>query len=332
VNGSDQGTLFELPAPEIEAAPPAPGASELAARLPELVRLGTMSWSFPGWRGLVYAPDAPEGALAARGLGAYARHPLLGAVEIDRSYYEPLGASLLAELAGQVPRQFRFLVKAHEACSVRRFPEHARYGRARGQANPRYLDPSYAADAVIGPTQSGLGEKLGAIVFQFPPSRQELTPEAFAGELGTFLSRLPRGVKYAVELRRADWFGPRYFQALLDTGAVHCHNAWSAMPPVLGQAKQVPPPARHPLIVRWLLAPGEAYEATRERFRPFDRLAREDQPTRAAIARLVARAAARGVPAIVTINNKAEGCAPASAFRLAQAIVDASNAPARAAP
>ena len=64
----------------------------------------------------------------------------------------------------------------------------------------------------------------------------------------------------------------------------------------------------------------------------FDRIAREDQPARAAIARLVARAAARGVPAIVTINNKAEGCAPESAFRLAQAIVEESNAPSRAAP
>lgn len=315
-----QATLFELPPPELQPAPPAEGVAELAARLPPNVRLGTMSWSFPGWRGLVYATEAPVGALSELGLGAYSKHPLLGAVEIDRSYYEPLGAEVLRAYADQVPDDFRFLVKAHEACSVRRFPGHARYGSKRDQLNPQYLDPVYAAEAVIGPIQSGLGAKLGAILFQFPPQREAAEPVAFADELAAFLSRLPRGVPYAIELRHAAWFGPRYFQALVEHGAVHCHNAWSGMPAVLAQARQVPPAARNPLIVRWLLAPGEAYSDARDRFRPFDRITREDEPVRSAIARLVAGAAAHGVPALVTINNKAEGCAPESAFLLARAI------------
>lgn len=315
-----RATLFELGPPELEAAPSEPGHAELAARLPPGVRLGTMSWSFPGWRGLVYAKDAPVGALSELGLGAYSKHPLLGAVEIDRSYYEPLGVEALRAYAEQVPDDFRFLVKAHEVCSVRRFPSHARYGQRRDRDNPLYLDPVYATEAVIGPIQSGLGPKLGAILFQFPPQREALEPAAFAGELAAFLSQLPRGVTLAIELRHAAWFGPRYFQALVDHGAVHCHNAWSAMPPVLAQARQVPPAARNPLIVRWLLAPGEAYADARDRFRPFDRITREDEPVRSAIARLVSRAAAHGVPALVTINNKAEGCAPESAIRLARAI------------
>jgi uncharacterized protein YecE (DUF72 family) len=315
-----QATLFELPPPELEPAPPEPGLSELAARLPRTIRLGTMSWSFPGWRGLVYAKEAPLGALSELGLGAYSKHPLLGAVEIDRSYYEPLDVEVLRAYAAQVPDDFRFLVKAHEACSVQRYPTHARYGSKRDQQNPLYLDPVYAAEAVVGPIQSGLGPKLGAILFQFPPQREAAEPAAFADRLSAFLSQLPRGVPYAIELRHAAWFGPSYFQALMANGAVHCHNAWSAMPAVLAQARQVPPAARNPLIVRWLLAPGEAYSDARDRFRPFDRITREDQPVRSAIARLVARAAAHGVPALVTINNKAEGCAPESAFRLARAI------------
>jgi hypothetical protein len=90
-----QATLFEVPPPVLEPAPPEPGLSELAARLPRSIRLGTMSWSFPGWRGLVYAKEAPLGALSALGLGAYSKHPLLGAVEIDRSYYEPLDVEVL---------------------------------------------------------------------------------------------------------------------------------------------------------------------------------------------------------------------------------------------
>jgi uncharacterized protein YecE (DUF72 family) len=318
-----QATLFELPERAIEAAPPSAEHGGLAAALPDGVRLGTMSWSFPGWRGIVYGKDAPVGSLSELGLGAYGKHPLLGAVEIDRSYYDPLSATVLRAYAEQVPSSFRFLVKAHEACSVRRYPRHARYGTKRGTLNPHYLDPGYARDAVVGPVQSGLGEKLGALLFQFPPLAELEAPEAFADALGAFLGALHRGVTYAVELRTPALLSSRYGDALAAAGAVHCHNAWSGMPTILAQARQLPPASRHPLVVRWLLAPGEAYDDARDRFRPFDRIGSEDLAVRSMIARLVARAAARNVPALVLINNKAEGCAPESAFRLARAIVEA---------
>jgi uncharacterized protein YecE (DUF72 family) len=316
-----QATLFELAPPELQAAPATPAQLELRARLPAGVRLGTMSWAFPGWRGIVYGQDAPAGSLSGYGLSAYAKHPLLGAVEIDRSYYEPLEADTYAAYAAQVPSDFRFLVKAHELCLVRRFPGHTRYGRKRGQENPLYLDARYAAEVVVGPIQSGLGDKLGAILLAFPPSAEPAPAEVFAAQLGEFLERLPRGITYAVELRNPSWLGPAYGAALASNAAVHCHNAWSYMPGVLTQARRLPAATRNPLIVRWLLAPGEKYEEARQRFHPFERIAREDTGVRRDIAWLVKRAAEHGVPALVTINNKAEGCAPESALRLAEAIV-----------
>lgn len=324
--GTEQSSLFELPPLELAAAAPTPEHVSWAASLPSEVRLGTMSWAYPGWRGLVYGREVPEGSLAQRGLAAYARHPLLGAVEIDRSYYEPLGVELLRAYAEQVPQTFRFLVKAHEHCTVQRYPLHARYGSKRGQLNPLYLDSGYATEAVVGPVHDALGARLGALLFQFSPSPQSQTAEAFASELGSFLARLPTGVPYAVELRTPQLLGTHYAEALARGGAVHCHNAWSGMPSILTQAKQLPPVARNPLVVRWLLAPGEVYADARDRFRPFDRITREDLSVRSAIARLVVMAAARGVPALVLINNKAEGCAPESAFRLAHEIVWARRA------
>ncbi len=315
-----QSSLFELPEQELGAAKVDIEQRELGTRLPESVRLGTMSWSFPGWRGLVYGPDAPVKRLANEGLTAYAQHPLLGAVEIDRSYYEPLSVDVLRRFAAQVPEGFRFLVKAHEDCTVRRFPSHPRYGKKRGENNPRYFDASYAAEAVVGPVVEGLGAKLGALVFQCPPEEVD-SPRAFAQRLCTFLKGLPAGVPYAVELRNRKLLTPGYTAALAETGAVHCHNAWSHMPSILEQARQVPPAARRPLIVRWLLRHGDEYGVARERFSPFNRIAAEDLTTREAIARLVSKAVQHGVSAFVLINNKAEGCAPESVFRLAQDIV-----------
>jgi hypothetical protein len=53
---------------------------------------------------------------------------------------------------------------------------------------------------------------------------------------------------------------------------------------------------------------------------PFRSIAEPDLPNRDAIATLVAKALAHEVPALVLINNKAEGCAPESAFELGRAI------------
>jgi uncharacterized protein YecE (DUF72 family) len=324
-SGQMQGTLFELPREEVEAAPARPEHAQLAARLPAGVRLGTMSWTFPGWRGIVYAATARSERLAAEGLAAYAQHPLLRAVEIDRSYYEPLSSEGSRIFADQVPEDFRFLVKAHQACTIRRFPQHARYGKRRGEENPLFLDAAYAAEAVIGPTVEGLGARLAALLFQFSP--EELgPPQRFAERLHSFLAALPKSVTYAVELRQPALFTPAYASALADAGGVHCHNAWGEMPSVLAQAKALPPVARRPLIVRWLFPPGDSYAAASERLAPFDRIVLEDPTRREAIARLVANALRHDVPVLVLVNNDAEGCAPESIHRLARAIVERSAA------
>jgi uncharacterized protein YecE (DUF72 family) len=315
-----QPTLFELPQEPLAAAKLDPEHLELAARVGDSLRLGTMSWSYPGWRDIVYGANADVKQLAERGLTAYARHPLLRAVEIDRSYYEPLSPAQLRSFAEQVPASFRFVVKAHEDCVVRRFPAHPRYGKKRGEANERYLDAGYAADAVVGPIVEGLGEKLGAVLFQFPP--QDVGGAAsFARRLEGFLAKLPRGPVYAIELRNRELFSGSYVEALAASGAVHCHNVWGEMSSVLTQARAVPPIARRPLVVRWLMRRGDDYQTAGERYKPFSRIVDEDSANRHEIAHLVGRALTHGVDALVLLDNKAEGCAPETAVRLARAIV-----------
>jgi uncharacterized protein YecE (DUF72 family) len=316
----DQRDLFALPPPEIRPAAFAPALAATAAALPAHVRLGTMSWNYPGWRGVVYARDAPLKSLSALGLTAFARHPLMRAVEIDRTYYDPLPAHDLRAYADQVPEDFRFVVKAHDACVLARYPEHARYGGKRGAANALFLDAAHATDAVVGPVVEGLGAKLGVILFQFPP--QDVgAARGFAERLGAFLSRLPKGPTYAVELRNADLVSEDYGDALATAGAVPVHNVWSSMPAVADQARRLPPATRRPLVVRWLFPRGDSYEEAGARYEPFSRLVDEDVGSRAAVADLVGRALAHDVPAIVTVDNKAEGCAPESVARLARAIV-----------
>ncbi|MET0343198.1 MAG: DUF72 domain-containing protein [Polyangiales bacterium] len=312
-----QGTLFDLPPPRLPLAEGALAHTPLAARLPASIRLGGMTWSYPGWAGHVYADALSDKQLAAHGLTAYAQHPLLRLVEIDRTYYEPLSADAFATYAAQVPDDFRFVIKAHEDCTVLRFPMHARYGKKRGLANPRYFDPEYAARMVVEPAARGLGMQLGAILFQLSPEDHG-HPEAFAENVFRFLSALPAGVSYAVELRTPALLTRAYGEALAAARALHCLSVWTVMPSLLQQARLIPPAARRPLLVRWLLRKDARYEDASTRYAPFDRIVDEDLEHRAEIAGLVAKAHAHGVSSLVLVDNKAEGCAIESIVLLAR--------------
>jgi uncharacterized protein YecE (DUF72 family) len=287
------------------------------------MRLGTSSWNFAGWRGLVYAEQAPTSQLARHGLAAYARHPLLRTVGLDRTYYAPIAAADFAAYAEVVPDDFRFLVKAHELCTLAFFRGTGRYADRKGARNDLFLDSAYAAEQVVGPCLQGLGAKAGPILFQFPPQSVRLLggPERFAKRLGRFLHELPRGSLYAVELRNAELLTPAYATALTESGAVHCFNVHPTMPPLDVQQRRVASDAAAALVVRWMLHPTQRYDAATVRYKPFDRIIDPDPVSRNAIAMLCLETAAAARPAYVVVNNKAEGSSPLSIQHLAAQLV-----------
>ncbi len=143
----------------LEPAPATPEQHALAAELPKDLQLGTSSWTFPGWKGIVYARGVAKSRLASHGLAAYAQHPLLTGVGIDRSFYAPLSVETFAAYAEQVSPDFRFLVKAHEHCTWLRFPVQPRYGALAGHDNERFLDSEYATREVVDPITINVAER-----------------------------------------------------------------------------------------------------------------------------------------------------------------------------
>jgi len=316
--------LFAGPgSPEIARVEPAPVAAEhvdLASRIPAGVRLGTSSWSFPGWAGIVYQARVREPDLAREGLAAYARHPLLRAVGIDRTFYSPLPASEFARYACAVPEGFRFLVKAAQACT---FPTVR--GEGGWVANARFLEPAFARDEVVGPAVEGLGGRLGTILFQFPPLHRRPVgdPEALADRLAGFLAHLPRGPLYSVEIRNRELLTEAYAGALASVGAAHGFTVHPTMPSVAEQATVVGLARQPALIVRWMLGHGRAYEEARDLYAPFDRLAAPDPASRTSIAALAGTALRGGKEVLVVVNNKAEGSSPLSVIELARELASA---------
>ena len=98
----------------IGAAKPSDDVNAVAEKMLDGLYLGTSSWSFPGWEGIVYDKHVSQSVLARHGLRAYAQHPLFRTVCIDRTYYGSISKVEFADYADAVPEHFRFVVKAHE--------------------------------------------------------------------------------------------------------------------------------------------------------------------------------------------------------------------------
>ncbi|MGX5659757.1 DUF72 domain-containing protein [Castellaniella ginsengisoli] len=311
---------------------PAPAAQDwlaLARRLPAQLRFGVSTWSYPGWDGLVWDGEYSPGVLSRHGLGAYHRHPLLRTVCVDRAFWRPLTAGQYAAYAGQVDGGFRFVVKC---------PALVTDAQVRGEAgkalkpNPDFLDPRLAVEHFVRPALTGLGDRLGVLVFQLSPLPLGWfeRPAPLLDRLGLMLAAARQAlaghpaVIVAVEVRDPELLG----QALVDTlkahGATFCLGLHGKMPPIEAQLPMLRALWPGPLVCRWSLnrvfGP-YGYADAQKKHAPFDALVSEDTHTRAELARAIRGITGAGQPAYVTVSNDAEGCAPLSIQRLAQAVL-----------
>lgn len=136
-------------------------------------RVGISGWTYPGWRGVFY----PEGLAHRRELEYASRR--MSSVEINGSFYSLQTPSSYRKWYEETPPRFVFAVKGG------RFITHMK--KLREVEEPL---ANFFASGVLR-----LGEKLGPILWQFPP-QLGYNPERFAA----FLDLLPKDTEAAAEL------------------------------------------------------------------------------------------------------------------------------------
>lgn len=141
--------------------------------------IGTAGWSIPRVSGGAFPGEGTH-------LQRYAR--VLTAAEINSSFYRPHAPATYARWAASVPEEFRFSVK------MPRVITHERELRRARAPLEQFLGEA-----------GGLGDRLGAILVQLPPSLA--FDSRSAGRFFDLLRRLHTGA-VVCEPRHATWLTP----------------------------------------------------------------------------------------------------------------------------
>ncbi len=276
------------------------------------VLFGTATWNYPGWRGIVYPADSPEKMPSAGRLALYAASGRFETVEADFTFYRPQGEREWRRYAAALPAGFPVVSKVWEEITAETFPKIERQGERAGEANPRYLDAEAFKTWVLAPAEKGFAGHIAPFVFEF---RKEWRPteekrKRFLDGLDGFLGRLPRGHRYAVELRTRAYLTADYSAVLARHGAAHVLNWWTHMP-TLAEQFASPGVADAPFyLTRVRVAPGRAYADAVKLFQPYDRVKEPHPEMRQDVAAIARAALAAGKEFFVIVNNRAEGSAP----------------------
>jgi len=289
-----------------------------AARLAQRgVYVGTSSWKYPGWRGMLY----DETRYRFRGRLAESRFErdclreygeVFKTVSVDAAYYRFPDRGFLEGLMAQTPSDFLFGFKVTDEITVKRFPNLSRFGERAGQINPHFLDAELFARAFLGPCEP-FRERVGLLMFEFSrfyPADFERGRD-FVEALDNFLEQLPKGWPYGVEIRNRHFLHRDYFATLARHQVAHVFNYWAAMPPAEEQMAMAGS-RTHPRLraARFLLAPGRSYAEAVKRFSPYTRALEVNTKARAAGAQLLREGIApenRDCKTFLYVNNRLEG-------------------------
>jgi len=278
--------------------------------------MGTSSWTFPGWAGLVYAGHPTERELRERGLAEYAEHPLFRTVGVDAGYYRPLSTSLLERWAAALPHGYPCVLKVWSGITTPADPRSL-------EPNPSFLDPEAFERTTLAPLARAFAGHVGALVLELPPSAGRFIDEQeLAARLDTLFTAAGRAFPLSVELRSRSLLGPRYLDVLARHGAAHVLNFWEDMPT---PGEQLALPGILPagfVVARLLIPPGRRYEARKRQLEPFDRIVAPEEGMRADVVRLAALTGALGRTLFVVVNNKAEGSSPLTVRALAERLAE----------
>jgi uncharacterized protein YecE (DUF72 family) len=157
-------------------------------------RIGTSGWNYPHWKNVFYPPGLPK----SKWLEFYTDR--FDTVEVNATFYRLPKPKTFENWYERTPEGFLWAIKGNK------YITHTK--RLRDSKEP--LEKLYKA-------VQNLGEKVGPILFQLPPSlsfHQDLFRE--------FCDNLDSAYRHVLEIRHPSWIHEHVFQILKENNVAFC--------------------------------------------------------------------------------------------------------------
>lgn len=171
----------------------------------EKIYIGTSGYNYADWKLRFY----PTTLAKKDWLSFYGQQ--FTTVEINATFYGSFPTSVYKKWADQTPKDFRFVIKGS------RYVTHVKRLKELTDEVDKQIDAA-----------ASLGEKLAVILWQFPKNFKKT--EENETRFRSFIERLPKETKQAIELRDSSWFTPDIYELLKKSNTAIVINETRAFP------------------------------------------------------------------------------------------------------
>ncbi|MEN2401183.1 DUF72 domain-containing protein [Flavobacterium sp. MC2016-06] len=167
------------------------------------ILIGCSSYNNRYWKGVFY----PENLASSKWFSHYCEH--FNTYEMNGTFYKFPTIKVLDNWYKKVPENFLFSVKAPKEITH----------------NKKFIDCKNLIDEFYDCCKTGLQEKLGCILFQFPPS-YNFTTEG----LQNIIDNLDLSFKNVIEFRHESWWNQEVWDSFLENNITFCSVSYPNLP------------------------------------------------------------------------------------------------------
>ena len=278
------------------------------------LKIGTCSWKYDSWQGILYPEKKPFNYLRE-----YSRH--YKTVEVDQWFWSLFTGNkvvlpkpaVVQEYADSVSGDFRFCIKVPNSITLTHY-----YKKKKSDPltpNPHFLSVDLMWEFLE--RLEPLFQNLGSLMFQF----EYLNKQKMPGGLAQFLEQLEhfaepfQGIhEFAVETRNPNYLNDTYFNFLNEKKLRHIFLQGYYMPSIFDLYQEYGAQIKKSTVVRLHGPDRQGIEL--QTGKDWSRIVAPKNKDIAALAVMLANMESRGVVPFVFVNNHFEGSAPRTIVKI----------------
>lgn len=277
------------------------------------LRIGTCSWKYKSWQGLVYSDEKDINYLEE-----YARR--YNTVEVDQWFWSLFDVDkvslprpdVVAEYLQSVSQNFRFTIKMPNSITLTHF-----YRKKKNEPlkpNPHFLSLQLFREFLQ--TIAPLKAQIGMLMFQFEYLNKQKMPSLFEFQkrFGEFINRCDRSWPYAIEIRNPWYLNRGYFAFLRHNKLSHVFLQGYYMPSIIEIYEKHRDQIEGATVIR--LHGGDRKEIEAKSGEEWNQIWDDHGEELRSVADMIKDLLSRGVNVYLNVNNHYEGSAPLTIQRI----------------